>query len=289
MALSMKDIKRKISSIQKTQQITKAMKMVAAAKLRKVQEATTQFRPYLEKIESIVSSLVESASPMEHPLLFFRDVKNVGVIIITSDRGLCGAFNHNVIKAAEGFMKNELNDKNINLTLIGKSAFNYFKFRGIEADDVYTEILKNKAHYSDAQRIMNKVVRKFVNSELDEVYLIYNRFINVLVQKSTVKKVLPVSIEKKPEKQDIIEKYIFEPSKSEVLNALLPRYVITLLYDAMLESLTGEHAARMTAMDAATTNAGNMIEALMLDFNKARQASITKELIEIVTSIEAMK
>ena len=290
MAVSMRDIKRKIGSIQKTQQITKAMKMVAAAKLRKTQEAALIFRPFQNKLEQMIALLVNSTSHQENELLRFRDVKNVDIIVITSDRGLCGAFNHNIIKETERFIKTKLTGKNVNLVLIGRFAHTYFRFRGIEPKEAYSGILKDRADYGEASEIMEKVIADFLNGESDEVYVIYNRFVNVLIQKVTIKKLLPVMIgDKVPSEQNAVEKFTFEPDKETVLNKLLPKYVKMELYGAMLESLAGEYAARMTAMDAATVNAGEMIKSLTLEFNKARQATITKELIEITTSIEAMK
>jgi F-type H+-transporting ATPase subunit gamma len=290
MAVSTRDIKRKITSIQKTQQITKAMKMVAAAKLRKTQDAALIFKPYITKLEQMISSLVSSTSHQDNKMLLFKDVKNVDIIVITSDRGLCGAFNHNVLKETEKFIKSKLNDKNVNLILIGRFAYNYFKFRGIKSKETYTDILKDKVDYSIANEIMEKVIADFLDEKSDEVYIIYNKFINVLVQKPTIKKVLPIYVgDTVPSEKDMVEKFEFEPDKETVLEELLPKYVKMELYGSMLESLAGEYAARMTAMDAATNNAAEMIKTLTLEFNKARQASITKELIEITTSIEAMK
>ncbi|WP_022669984.1 ATP synthase F1 subunit gamma [Hippea alviniae] len=290
MAVSMRDIKRKITSIQKTQQITKAMKMVAAAKLRKTQEAALIFKPYITKLEQMIASLVSSTSHQDNKMLLFRDVKSVDIIVITSDRGLCGAFNHNVLKETEHFIKNKLQGKDVNLVLIGRFAYNYFKFRGIKPKETYTDVLKDKAEYSTASDIMEKVIADFLDEKSDEVYIIYNRFVNVLVQKPTIKKVLPIYIgDTVPSEKGMVEKFDFEPDKETVLEELLPKYVKMELYGSMLESLAGEYAARMTAMDAATNNAAEMIKTLTLEFNKARQASITKELIEITTSIEAMK
>ncbi len=289
MALSMKDIKRKIASVKKTQQITKAMKMVAAAKLRKTQEAALQFRPFINRLEQVISSSLESSSYMDHPLLLFKDVKNVDIIVLTSDRGLCGAFNHNVLKETETLIKTKFSNNNVNLTLIGRFANNYFKFKGIKPKYLYTDILKDKADYGVAGEIMEKLIEDFISDKTDEVYIVYNKFVNVLVQKVVVKKVMPVSFGDTVPKDNTQESFLFEPDKSTVLDDLLPKYVKISLYDSMLESLAGEYAARMTAMDAATNNANEMIKNLTLEFNKARQAAITKELIEITTSIEAMK
>ncbi len=289
MAVSTKDIKRKISSIHKTQQITRAMKMVAAAKLKKVQDTTIQFRPYMMMLEQVTSALISSASPTEHPLILFRDVKNVDVVVVTSDRGLCGAFNHNVLKETENFINSKLGGKNVSLTIIGKNAYNYFKFKGIKPKNVYLNISKDKPKHSNAIEIADKLIENYIGENTDEVYIVYNSFINILLQKTKIKRILPVAFEDSVSLKNIVERFSFEPSKEDVLNKLLPEYVHISIYNAMLESLTGEYAARMTAMDAATNNANNMINELTLEFNKARQAAITRELIEITTSIEAMK
>jgi len=289
MAVSTKDIKRKMSSIQKTQQITRAMKMVAAAKLKKVQDTTIQFRPYTMMIEQVTSALISSARPTEHPLMLFRDVKNVDVIVVTSDRGLCGAFNHNVLKETENFINSKLGGKNVSLTIIGKNAYNYFKFKGIKPKNVYLNISKDKPKCSDAIEIADKLIENYISESTDEVYIVYNSFVNVLLQKTKIKRILPVAFEDSVNLENIVERFSFEPSKEYVLDKLLPKYVHINMYSAMLESLTGEYAARMTAMDAATNNANNMINELTLEFNKARQAAITRELIEITTSIEAME
>ena len=289
MALNMKDIKRKIASVKKTQQITKAMKMVAAAKLRKTQEAALQFRPYINRLEQVISYSLESSSHMDHPLLLFKDVKTVDIIVLTSDRGLCGAFNHNVLKEVDKLIEDKLSGKNVNLTLIGRFANNYFKFKGIAPKYTYSDILKDKVDFTVSSEIMEKIIDDFVGDETDEVYIVYNKFVNVLVQKVVVKRVMPVAFGETVSKDNVQENFLFEPDKSSVLDDLLPKYVKINLYDSMLESLAGEYAARMTAMDAATNNANEMIKNLTLEFNKARQAAITKELIEITTSIEAMK
>lgn len=289
MAVSTKDIKRKISSIQKTQQITRAMKMVAAAKLKKVQDTTIQFRPYMMMLEQVTSALISSARPTEHPLMLFRDIKNVDVVVVTSDRGLCGAFNHNVLKETENFINSKLGGKNVSLTIIGKNAYNYFKFKGIKPKNIYLNILKDKPKHSDAIEIADKLIENYISESTDEVYIVYNSFINVLLQKTKIKRILPVAFEDSVNLENIVERFSFEPSKEYVLDKLLPKYVHINMYSAMLESMTGEYAARMTAMDAATNNANNMINELTLEFNKVRQAAITRELIEITTSIEAMK
>ncbi len=283
-----RDIKRKISTIVKTQQITRAMKMVAAAKLRRIQESTLHLRFYSTKIEELMTGLLKGASLAFHPLFRYGDVKNVELIIITADRGLCGSFNHNVLKKAEDMIKNfNKEGKTVSLTVIGRHGYNYLKFRGYSFRKTYMNILSKEAKFTDAMEIMDDVMNIFLEEKLDEVYLIYNRFVNTLVQKVTVKQVFPLSLEKT--EREVVAQHIFEPSMEEVLESLLPRYVYILLYSAMLESLASEHAARMTAMDNATKNADDMVRMLVLSFNNARQIAITRELIEITTSVEAMK
>ncbi|MGC8705777.1 MAG: ATP synthase F1 subunit gamma [Desulfurella sp.] len=287
---SSRDIKRKINSIAKTQQITKAMKMVAAAKLRKVQHTAMQFRPYIGKFEEIIKYLSEYTPPQDNKFLFLRDVKAAEIIVVASDKGLCGGFNHNIIKETENLVSN-LSSKNISvsITVVGKKVYDYFHFKGILIKHFYTGILKNEAHFVDAKKIMNVAIKDFLEEKTDEVYIVYNKFVNMLIQRPTVKKVLPISFEEENGQKQKYEKFTFEPSKEIVLEEMLLKYVYMSLYDSFLESLAGEYAARMLAMEAATKNAQDMIKKLTLFYNKARQAAITKELIEITTSIEAMK
>ncbi len=287
---SSRDIKRKITSIGKTQQITKAMKMVAAAKLRKVQNTAIQFRPYMEKFHEIIKYLSEYTPPQDNKFLFLRDVKAAQIIVVASDKGLCGGFNHNITKETETLIK-DLSSKNISvsITIIGKKAYDYFHFKGIDIKQFYAGILKNEAKFIDAKKIMNISIKDFLDEKTDEVYIIYNKFVNMLIQRPTIKKVLPISFEDENGQKQKYEKFTFEPSKEAVLEEVLLKYVYMSLYDSFLESLAGEYAARMIAMEAATKNADDMIKKLTLFYNKARQAAITKELIEITTSIEAMK
>ncbi|WP_291493618.1 ATP synthase F1 subunit gamma [Desulfurella sp.] len=287
---SSRDIKRKINSIAKTQQITKAMKMVAAAKLRKVQHTAMQFRPYIEKFEEIIKYLSEYTPPQDNKFLFLRDVKAAEIIVVASDKGLCGGFNHNIIKETENLVSG-LSSKNISvsITVVGKKVHDYFHFKGIEIKHFYTGLLKDEAHFVDAKRIMNVAIKDFLEEKTDEVYIVYNKFVNMLIQRPTVKKVLPISFEEENGQKQKYEKFTFEPSKEMVLDQILLKYIQMSLYDSFLESLAGEYAARMLAMEAATKNAQDMIKKLTLFYNKARQAAITKELIEITTSIEAMK
>lgn len=287
---SSRDIKRKIGSIGKTQQITKAMKMVAAAKLRKVQHTALQFRPYMEKFEEVIKYLSEYTPPYENKFLFMRDVKSVEIIVVASDKGLCGGFNHNIVKETENLIESiSSKNKSVSITVVGKKVYDYFHFKGLETKHFYTGMLKNEARFVDAKKIMSVAIKDFLDEKTDEVYIIYNKFVNMLVQRPTVKKVLPISFESEDGQKQKYEKFTFEPSKEAVLDEILLKYVYMSLYDSFLDSLAGEYAARMLAMEAATKNAQDMIKKLTLFYNKARQAAITKELIEITTSIEAMK
>lgn len=287
---SSRDIKRKISSIGKTQQITKAMKMVAVAKLRKVQQTAFQFRPYMGKFQEIIKYLSEYTPPQDNKFLFLRDVKNAEIIVVASDKGLCGGFNHNIVKETENLI-DSLNKKNISvsITVVGKKVYDYFNFKGVNIKNFYTLMLKNEARFADAKSVMNPAIENFINDKTDEVYIIYNKFVNMLIQKPMVRKVMPISFEEEDAVKQKYEKFTFEPSKEAVLDEVLLKYIYISLYDSFLESLAGEYAARMLAMESATKNAQDMIKRLTLFYNKTRQAAITKELIEITTSIEAMK
>jgi len=206
-----RDIKRKISTIVKTQQITRAMKMVAAAKLRRIQESTLHLRFYSTKIEELMTGLLKGASLAFHPLFRYGDVKNVELIIITADRGLCGSFNHNVLKKAEDMIKNfNKEGKTVSLTVIGRHGYNYLKFREYSFRKTYMNILSKEAKFTDAMEIMDDAMNIFLEEKLDEVYLIYNRFVNTLVQKVTVKQVFPLSVEKT--EKEVVAQHIFEPS-----------------------------------------------------------------------------
>ncbi|MBI5196095.1 MAG: ATP synthase F1 subunit gamma [Nitrospirae bacterium] len=286
---TLRDIKRRINAVKNTKQITKAMKMVAASKLRKAQTRMLEMRAYADKMNSVIAGLSGESEGL-HPLLTVRSKKTVEVIVMTSDRGLCGAFNSNILKTAAKFIA-ELKQKgfNVSLNAVGKKAFDYFKRRNVPMRKTWTG-LSGKGIYSDVQKVAVDVIDNYINETIDEVFLIYNEFKTVMAQKVTTAKLLPVApIELSREKAEMPASFIYEPSRENILNQLLPKNIEVQVYRSILESQASEEAARMTAMENATQNADEMIGKLTLQYNKARQANITKELMDIVGGVEALK
>ncbi|HEY2989603.1 MAG TPA: ATP synthase F1 subunit gamma [Candidatus Binatia bacterium] len=284
---TLKAIRKRIGSIRNTQQITKAMKMVAAAKLRRAQEAAVEARPYAEKMSELYKNLVARVSRAAHPLLGLRDEKRIDLLILTSDRGLCGGYNANLVRAAEAFIRREGAGKEIRLVLIGRKGADYFRRRKAAIADRYVNILVAAAEEL-AGEIAEKAIARFIQGETDAVYILYSRFRSALSQVPTLEKLLPVELAES-EKPEQLTEYLIEPSVEALLASLLPRVVGVAIYRALLEATASEHGARMTAMDSATTNASKMMGALTLQMNRARQASITRELMEIVGTAEALK
>lgn len=287
---TLRDIKRRIRAVNNTRQITKAMKMVAAAKLRKAQTRMLEMRPYADKMSSVLKSLATGADSNMHPLLAIRPRKNVELVMLTSDRGLCGAFNSNIMKTTvklmAGFQQEGLN---VSISLIGKKASDYFKRREVPVRGSWTG-LSGRVAYSNAQEISKDIIGNYINEAVDEVILIYNEFKSVMAQQVSVTKVLPLAAVAEGE-EDITPAvdFIYEPSKEGIFNTLLPKNVEIQVYRALLESQASEEAARMTSMGNATKNADEMIGRLTLQYNKARQATITRELMDIVGGVEALK
>jgi len=285
---TLRDIKRRINSIKSTSKITKAMKMVSAAKLRKAQERMFALRPYSDKIRDVLTSLSQPTEEDVHPLLKIRPRETVEIFVLTSDKGLCGAFNSNVIKSAVNLINSLKNEGfQISISVIGKKAKDYFNRREIKIRKSWTG-LSGKITYSSAQEIAQDMMNSYIDETFDELYLIYNEFKSVMVQKVKRVKLLPI-IEIEHDEAKEMKDFLFEPSEKEVFNRLLPKSIEILVYRAMLESQASEEAARMTAMENATKNAKDMIDRLTLEYNKARQASITKELMDIVGGAEALK
>jgi len=290
---SLKDIKRRIKSVKNTQQITKAMKMVSAAKLKKAQDEIVAARPYAEKLLGLISSLAAKTSPESHPLLAGTGGAKTGVVLITSDRGLCGSFNTVLLRTIERFLK-ERNDSDVSLYLIGKRSMEHFKRRQINIASSRA-FGSGRPSYSQAAEMARTLTDAFLKGELDEVYIIYSKFQSALTQTPVAQKLLPISTPKAEEgkheeKQDEIQvEFLFEPSGDEVLSSLLPKYVEVQAFRALLESSASEHGARRTAMKNATDAAGDMLDVLRRTFNRARQAQITQELAEIVGGAEALK
>ncbi len=292
---SLKDIKLKITGIKKTEQITKAMNMVAAAKFRGAQERMEEFRPYAGKFSGVMGQLSATANPNAFPLMDEREVKKSMVLVVTSDRGLCGAFNANIINAAEKFLEEKKAEgKDVAVGCIGRKGYQYFSKTGVEVPIEITDCMA-KIEMVDARTAGKECIRLFLDGEIDEVHLLYGRFVNVVTQKPTLKKLIPISatdlseIEAEEEESGPKATYIYEPDPEEILNILMPMYVNVQIMAAMLETACSEQAARMTAMDNATRACTDMIHELTLAYNKARQASITAELMDIVGGAEALK
>lgn len=287
---SLKDIKRRIKSVKNTRQITKAMKMVSAAKLKKAQDEITAARPYAEKMLDLINSLASKASPDSHPLLEKREVKNVSLALFTSDRGLCGSFNSQLLRTAERFLR-ERGPSGASLYLVGKRGAEYYKRRNITVLSA-RPVGSGRPSYGAAVEIANDLVGAYLKGETDEVHMVFSEFKSALTQKPLTIKLLPVAApdgEEAKEDGDGKGEYIYEPGEEAVLASLLPKYVEVQAFRALLETSASEHGARMTAMDSASKNAGQMISGLTLVYNRLRQAAITKELMEIIGGAEALK
>ncbi len=286
---SLKDIKRKVSAVQKTKQITRAMNMVAASKFKSAQLRMENFRPYAGKFMDVLSSVALRVDSSSHPLLAVRDPKKIRVICMTSDRGLCGGFNTNLIKATERFLKEKNQEgKEVALINVGRKGRDFFRKKA-NVIAHKTDVL-SKFDMTLAVSIADEVITPFIKEEYDELYLIYNQFVNVSVQKPTVVRLFPLpSIGQETElESDKRLDYSYEPSDEVLLHKLLPMYVHVLVFRALLETSAGENGARMAAMDNATSNCEELISSLTLKMNKARQAAITAELMDIVGGTEAL-
>ena len=284
---SLRDIKRRIRSVEGTQQITKAMEMVAAAKLRKAQSKVESSRPYSAKMQSMLDNLTKAAAAVVHPLFEKREVKRVALVIISSDRGLCGSYNGNIIRAADEFLKKYEREK-VALVNIGKKGYIYYSKRPWEIRLKYLGLGGNLV-LSQVKSITSDLVNLFFSREVDEVYLLYTKFLSAMTYRVTLEKFLNIESQVEREEQKAYLEFIFEPSPEKIFSSLLPNYCMTKVQMALAESFASEHGSRMISMGAATRNAEEMIEHLTLVRNKLRQASITKEMLEITTSAEALK
>jgi F-type H+-transporting ATPase subunit gamma len=286
---SLRDIRRKIVSIKKTQQITKAMKMVAAAKLRRAQERVIAARPYSRKMLAVIASLASRVERAQHPLLAKREPKQVKLLVLTSDRGLCGAYNTNILrKAVEAVKQFKAEGKEVKVNVVGRKGRDFFRKRaGYTLGKVWSDL--GMIDYEKAADVGQNIVERFTAGETDEVYLLYNEFKSVMQQKVTLEKLLPVEPPAEADLFTAAVDYLYEPSAEAILTSILPKHIEVQVYRAMLESQASEMGSRMTAMDSATRNAKDMIERLTLKFNKQRQAAITKEISEIVGGAEALK
>ncbi len=286
---TLRDIRRRIRSVKSTRQITKAMKVVAASKLRRAQEQIVAARPMAHKLMDVMASLAARVDRTRHPLLAKREIRKVEVVVITGDRGLCGAFNTNILREADRLLQRSTSaGHEPRLNLIGRKARDYYRRRPYPRDQEVVGVFGGNIDFKVAQQVSKELIEQYANAEYDLLYLVYNEFKNALQQRVVVEQLLPVEPAPVPEGTVAVD-YIYEPSADEILEDLLPRYMETELFRALLESQAAELGARMTAMDAATNNAGEMISSLTLQFNRARQAAITKELMEIIGGAEALK
>jgi F-type H+-transporting ATPase subunit gamma len=286
---NLKDIKKRINSVKSTGQITRAMKMVAAARFRKAQQAIVAARPYAAKMQQVLASLALREDPAAHPLLQQHDRRGRAlVLVLSSDRGLCGGFNLNVAKAAQQLMQENAGGfESYEVTVIGRKGREQLKIRGLAADRVYEDVTAD-ATYATAALIGQEVVAGYEAGKYDAVYLVYNAFFSAIRQEVTVDRLLPITPARADD--DLLHvQPLYEPARGEVLASILPKHVEVQIYRAFLESLASEHGARMSAMDNASKNAADMIDALTLQYNRVRQAVITTELVEIISGAASVR
>jgi len=279
------DIRRRIRSVMSTQQITRAMKMVAAARLRGAQDRIFNARPYANQMLTLLSSLAARTEQRAHPLLAARPVEKVMLVLVTADRGLCGAFNTNLLRAAQNYL-DENRGLQVSLVAVGRKGRDHFRRRGVKLAAEYVGVF-SRLQFTHAQEVAKLIIDQYTEQTVDAVDLLYNEFKSILTQRVRVERYLPVKPLEPPQGEALID-YIYEQPPAEVFSALLPRYVEIEVYRALLESQAAELAAKMTAMDTATNNAAEMIDALTLHMNRVRQAGITREIIEVVSGAAAL-
>jgi F-type H+-transporting ATPase subunit gamma len=281
---SLLDIRRRIRSVKNTQQLTKAMKTVSAAKLRRAQERVVSARPYANQLRHVLAGLASRIENIEHPLLEVRPENRVLLLVVTADRGLCGGFNSNLTKSAQNFLRQH-QDVEIQLFTAGRKGRDFFRRRNARIAGEYVNFF-SRLDVSNAKEIAQLLIEKYSSAEIDAVYITYNEFKSAIQQRIVVERLLPLGSADLKETPSGVD-YIFEQQPQEILNRLLPRYVEIEVYRALLESAAAEHGARMAAMDTASRNAGDMIESLTLNMNRVRQAAITREIIEVVSGAGA--
>jgi F-type H+-transporting ATPase subunit gamma len=284
---TLRDLRRRIKSVQGTQQITKAMEMVAAAKLRRAQAKVESSRPYASKMQSMLDNLTRASASLEHPLFEKREVNKVALVVITSDRGLCGSYNNNVISEANRFIKCYPPDQ-VFLIIVGKKGNSYFSKRTCEIRHRYLG-LGGDLDLNQVKNMTNDLVNLFLSREVDEIYVTYTKFISPVTHQVVTEKFLNIESQVKAEEKESFVDFIFEPDPESIFANLLPTYCMTKVQMALAESFASEHGSRMIAMSNATRNAEDMIDHLTLVMNKLRQATITKEMLEITTGAEALK
>ncbi|MAG20583.1 MAG: ATP synthase F1 subunit gamma [Candidatus Marinimicrobia bacterium] len=280
---NLKDIRERIRSVKSIQQVTKAMKMVAAAKMRRAQERMEQARPYADRLSGVIESLLPEVDRQLLPLLEVREVKRMAVVVVTSDRGLAGSFNSNIIRRAEEVIS-AFGKQNVDLFCIGRKGHDYFRKRDYDITEEHTDFW-NDLSFGHAIRFGEGIVNHFTGGSVDKVTVVFNWFKNIATQELRAEDLLPLVYDEGETKP--VDR-LYEPSKSEIVQSLVPRHVTIQVWRYLLESFASEQAARMVAMENATENAGELIKDLTLEFNKARQASITKEMLEIVSGAEAL-
>jgi F-type H+-transporting ATPase subunit gamma len=280
------DLKRRIRSIRNTMQVTKAMKMVSAARLRRAQDRILAARPFAVTTSKVLASLAARANPELHPLLVQREIKTVELVLVTSDRGLCGSFNANAIKAAATFLRAQ-GAATLNVMSVGRRGRDFVRRRGFRITAEWIDVFRN-LDFQTAQAIGDDLIDRYTSGEVDAVVLAYNEFKNVVSQRPVVEQILPIPRAELTQAGSG-EDYIYEPDTESLLAAILPGYVRVQVWRALLESAAAEHAARMTAMDSATKNAKELTEALTLHMNRVRQASITTAIIEVVSGAAALE
>ena len=277
---NVRDIRTRIRSVKSTQQITRAMKMVAAARLRRAQERVYAVRPYANQMLTLLSSLAARIEQRAHPLLAERPVERLMLVLVTGDRGLCGAFNANLIRAAHHYLEQH-RDREVQIIAVGRKGRDFYRKRPVNIFSEHVGIF-GRLEFTHAQAVAREIVEQYAQASVDAVDFIYNEFKSILTQRLTVERYLPIKPMQPPPGEVLID-YIYEEPPAEIFNVLLPRYVEIEVYRALLESQAAEFAARMTAMDAASNNAAELIDTLTLHMNRVRQAAITRELIEIVS------
>ena len=287
---SLRDIRRKISSVKKTQQITRAMQMVSAAKLQRAQDRLLTSRPYSTKLAEVIGDLALRADPQRHPLLQRREGSDTLILVVTTDRGLCGAFNSNVLRAVTSFLAQHPEWKT-SLVVVGRKGRDFFRRRPqFQVKSQHVDVFGRQVSFGVAQDLARELIEAYTASaeRVDRVVLVGNTFASAMRQQTVTDTLLPIPLPPSPPDAVLFD-YIYEPSVDGILRELLPRYVEVLIFRALLETAAAEHAARMTAMAAATENAGELIHQLTLFYNKTRQAAITKEILEVVSGAEALK
>ena len=287
---TLRDIKRRITGVKSTQKITKAMKMVATAKLRKAQNRIINARPYANKIIEMLSDLASDSDIANNPFLSPREVKNICVVVVTADRGLCGAFNANILKEANRYINEELKNQKaeVDVYAVGKKSADFFSKGKYNLTGKTTDIFST-LEYSASLKIGDELITGYLENKYDKVVIIYNQFVSIIQQKIEVQQFLPIPVIHKNEDSKNQSNYIFEPSQKHIFDHLIPKHLKAQFWRVLLESNAAELGARMTAMDNATTNAQEMIKSLNLTYNKERQAAITKEILEIVSGANALK